>query len=575
MEKYLLEFERWKSTLPKDGEEYLALEEMEKNRAFIEDCFYKELTFGTSGLRGIMGVGTNRMNKLVVSRATRGLCRYAHKKQMSDRKLSFIIAYDSRKNSKKFAEEAARIISENGDKAIIFRDIAPIPLLSYVIGQMKADYGIMITASHNHKSYNGYKVYSDRGYQILDEEAEGILAEIEKLDILQDCKNCENRSSHISTENIEYVDARLEENFLNDIVRELGEMEGDLKQIKIVYSPLNGTGADYVRKLMKASEVNMIEVQSQWEADGEFQTCPYPNPERKEVYDEGIKIMKEEAADALLLTDPDSDRMGIATSEGILSGNEIAILMAYYLCEQIRRQGCSGEEYRGYKSIVSTPIIDKILHRDGIEMQNTLVGFKYMGKAIDEAAMKEKKLILAFEEGNGYLAFSKVRDKDGISSLFLMCKILSFYKAAGMTLQQTLKRIYAEFGIHREYGREYIFEGSKGEADMKNIMKYLRGNQKEIMKKMDAAYVRDYKHKTECLSCDETSKEYEDNLPISDTIEIGNKGYKLIIRPSGTEPKLKCYLMIWGEDEDNIGKMKNDMLKSLDEIVKGRLQNEK
>ena len=533
------------------------LRAMRGDRGKIEEAFYKDLEFGTSGLRGIMGPGSNRMNCFVVARVSQGLSDYINKTlkiSESEKIPKVLISYDSRHNSKEFAQITAKILSANGIRAYVFKELTPVSLLSYGIRHMNCDYGVMITASHNSREYNGYKVYNRFGGQILEDEAEKILKEIEKLDIFDDVKEG-------TEENISYIGDKLVNDYVSETLdKSFRKGARDIAKLSVVYSPLNGTGRIPVNMLMNGigvGEIHMVKEQTM--PDGDFTTCPKPNPERSEVYDLGMKLLKKEKADILILTDPDCDRIGVAEEEGLLNGNQLGILLFDYIC----RHGKLPEGATAVRSIVSTPLLDAIAEDYGVKVENTLIGFKYIGEKIDRL---NGKYIFGFEEGNGYLAFDHMRDKDGASTAMLVCEMAAEYKAKGMNLHKGLKKIYKKYGIYGEKVINYSFEGKEGLERREAVMNYLRGDVENSLKGHSIVSVIDYKLQQKHF-VDFGVGSYT-KLPVSNILEYQVEGgQKFIIRPSGTEPNLKVYLFAKSKYQGGVAKKIEKMEKEITRIV--------
>lgn len=568
MEKILKQYNRWVNHEDMPADLLEELNDMKDDHKKIEEAFYKDLEFGTSGLRGIMGPGNNRMNDFVVARATQGLANYMKKTlnfaNWENNMPSVVISYDSRFNSRKFATITAEVFSANGIKAYIFEEMMPVSLLSFAVRHLGCQYGIMITASHNSKEYNGYKVYNRHGSQIIGDEPKLILNEIDALDIFKDVKAGLD-------DNVVWLDGELKDIFVEKaLVNSLrygkeSEYEGprDIENLKVVYSPLNGSGRVPVLDVISKLGVKEIyTVAEQLEEDGSFATCPKPNPEKPEVYELGRKLLAEKNADILIVTDPDCDRIGVATGEKVLSGNQLAVLLFDYIC---RHKKPLPRRAVAVRSIVSTPLVDAIAADYGVEIQETLIGFKYIGEKIDQLG---KDYIFGFEEGNGYLAFDHMRDKDGVSTAMLVCEMAAEYKAQGLTLDKALKKIYKKYGYYGEKVVNYTFSGIEGLKRREEIMNYLRSDVENNLKSYDMEVVYDYKLQQKHiinLGIGSFTKQ-----PVSNILEYHlGKGLKVIIRPSGTEPLLKAYLFARSKYEIGVGKKLDKMEKTIEKIVYG------
>lgn len=523
------EYRRWLEKSVKDVQLQQELEQLADNEEERIDSFYTDLQFGTSGLRGIIGAGTNRMNEYVVRRTTQGLADYLNGHCSEP---SIVIAYDSRKKSKVFALETAKTLRGNGIEVFLFQEIAPVSLLSYAIGRLHCSMGIMITASHNPKIFNGYKVYNQNGYQIVGEEADQISEAIDQLDFFEGIR--------VSEEGIRFVDEWVCDDFIAKITSFslLSGQKKTLSTLSVVYSPLNGAGNRYVRQVLaNIGFENLTVVPSQENPDENFTTCPTPNPEKITAYTESFKVLDQIGGDVIIATDPDSDRVGLCLLyEGmkvLLTGNQLGILIFDYLCQ--RRKAKPGQVV--IKSIVSTPLIEKMAEKYGLQVINTLTGFKYIGELITALSNRgeEKSYFFGFEESNGYLINPFIRDKDGVSSAMIAVEMAAYHKAQGKNLIERLQEIYAEFGTCRDKTRNYFFEGPYGAMAMKSLMNHFRREIDDSIGGRKILKKRDYMEET--------------GLPKADVVEfILEGGARFIIRPSGTEVKIKVYLF---ETENN------------------------
>ena len=541
----LNEYKRWENNISGSYNEHIILDNLIVNDSELYDSFYKEINFGTSGLRGIMGLGPNRMNKYVVTRATRGLSEYL--KTLKPQGANVLISYDTRNHSQEFAKITARVFLDMGIDAYIFKEPTPVPVLSYAIRSTKADLGIMITASHNPKIYNGYKVYNSDGHQIVGSQADDIMKEICKWDYfdLPDKKI-----------KLKYVSNDISEQFMKSTMNSCDSILNDCsisydKSLNIIYTPLNGTGRDYVMKALKLRGFENVHiVKSQEMYDGNFPTCPVPNPEKIAAYNEAFYTLDNEEADLIIATDPDCDRVGVAMYfdgvKRILTGNQIAILIFDFICniKQNQSYNCNDisdddtndnilkKESKGIamRSVVSTALFDKIAEAHDIEVVKTLTGFKYMGQfmsKMEEAGLIDN-FIFAFEESNGYLFNSELRDKDGVGAAVLIAEMAAYYKSIGISLSERLDKIYDLYGQYHDKTKNYVFKGVEGSEIIDGIMSYFRFNIKGFLGGIEVLEKIDY-------LCDEGN--LCDNI-----IEFKLRDHGiLIIRPSGTEPKLKAY----------------------------------
>lgn len=552
------EYERWCLYASADQDVAEELKEMAENKAVIEDAFYKNLAFGTGGLRGIIGAGTNRMNIYTVAKASQGLANYVNQKYKNAQS-SIAISYDSRIKSEKFAKVAARVFSANGIHVFIYPKLMPTPCLSFAVRKLQCVAGIMVTASHNPAKYNGYKVYGEDGCQITTKVAEEILAEIEKIDIFGsgDIKGLDNTSEeelNLQQEKIETISEDVITAFVECVKGEsllpmpLNDALGQIdRNVSIIYSPLNGTGLEMIlRTLRESGYTNITTVKEQEAPDGNFSTCPYPNPEIREAMELGISYARKYNADLFLATDPDCDRVGIAVKNTIktpgeqeledfvlLSGNETGILLLDYICSRRQQMGTMPKHPVMIKTIVTTDMAERIAAHYGVETIHVLTGFKFIGEQIGflEKQGREKDYIFGFEESYGYLSGSYVRDKDAVNGAFLICEMFAYYQSQGIRLLEKLQELYKRYGYCMNTLHSYEFEGIAGFEKMKRIMRKFREDVSSFAGKKVI----------QCL-------DYEmglNGLPKSDVLKFVLEGdCSLVVRPSGTEPKLKIYLSI-------------------------------
>ena len=537
LEKSLSEYKIWLDKTKNDSYMQKELAQLESSPDELMECFAGDLSFGTSGIRGIIGPGPRRINKYVIARATQGLSDYINMRaeKGEDIKKRVVIACDSRRFSTQFAKETAEVLSGNGIKAYLFSEISPVPLLSYSIGVLDCDYGIMITASHNPSIFNGYKVYNKYGYQVVGEEPKAILDAINANDFFDSIKK--------STDNIELLEDEIPDEFSNNIkeITQPFARKEDEPDIRIVYTPLNGAGRNYVyRALHDAGFNNVISVPSQDGFDENFTTCKKPNPEKLSAYNEAFKVLDQVGADIIISTDPDSDRVGVALvhdeTKINLTGNQIGLLILDHLCKI--RPPKSGQVV--FRSIVSTPLFDRMADANGLDTRYTLAGFKYIGNAlqgmIDEG--NEADYYFGFEESHGYLISPFLRDKDAISSAVILASIAAKQKKRGQDLIDHLEEIYGNYGTLIDRAKNFTFEGLKGQETMNNIMEYLRN---EVTEKIGDLYIED---KVDYLS-DDT------NLDKANIIKFDmDDGSTVIVRPSGTEPKIKVYMFLTDPTSD-------------------------
>lgn len=509
----------------------------------INDRFYRDLEFGTGGLRGVIGAGTNRMNIYVVRRATQGLCNYLKCTSLPQ---SVAIAYDSRIKSDLFAMEAARVIAANGLTAYIYPRLEPTPALSWAVRYYGCGAGICVTASHNPAKYNGYKVYGADGCQITLDVANAVLNEINSLDMFSDVKICTEKEGRDSGK-IVIIGEECIEAFL-DAVQERTLSGGEKLDLKLVYTPLNGSGLECVKKILnRVGITDVTVVPEQEKPDGNFPTCPYPNPEIREAMECGLALCREIKPDLLLGTDPDCDRMGVAVPEGddyrLITGNEMGVLLLDYICRKRLENGTMPKNPVAITTIVSTDMADAVANAYGVELRRVLTGFKFIGEQIAmlEADNETDRYIFGFEESYGYLSGSHVRDKDAVNASMLACEMTAWYKKQGMTLAEAIDALYEKFGFYRNDLASFAYEGAAGMQKMADIMDNLRANPPKTLDGKAVIKVVDYNLGV-------------NGLPKSNVLEYQTEGAKILVRPSGTEPKVKIYL---SAREDSMQKAKD------------------
>ena len=551
------EYTRWLKYAVEDKDLTAELIEMQEDGAKQEDAFYRNLEFGTGGLRGVIGAGTNRMNIYTVAKASQGLAEYV--KNHGGQKKGIAVSYDSRIKSDVFARVAAQVFAGNGIQVYIYDELMPTPCLSFAVRRLGCEAGIMVTASHNPSKYNGYKVYGSDGCQITTEAAAAILDEIEAVDIFEGILKM-NFDEAVDCGRIRWISSEVTADFVDCVKKQsvLGALDQVDKDVAIVYSPLNGTGLKPVlRTLGESGFTNITVVKEQEAPDGHFPTCPYPNPEIREAMALGIEYAKERDADLLLATDPDCDRVGIAVKDEqgnhvLLSGNETGMLLLDYICSRRRANGTMPEHPVMIKTIVTIDMAERIAAHYGVETKNVLTGFKFIGEQIGllEEKGQESSYIFGFEESYGYLSGSYVRDKDGVNAAFLICEMFAYYKAQGISLWQKLKELYQTYGYCLNTLHSFTFEGAAGFLKMKEIMASLRQGIDMIGGKR-------------VLECLDYSRGL-DGLPKSDVLKFMLEDYcSVVIRPSGTEPKMKVYLSVSAEDMEMAGRIEAEMAESL------------
>ena len=535
-------YERWLAAELDDADLKPELESVKGDDAAIQDRFAVALKFGTAGLRGVIGAGTNRMNIYVVRQATQGLANWVKTQGGSQ---TVAISYDSRIKSNLFAKTAAEVLAANGIKVRIYSALMPVPALSFATRYYKCNAGIMVTASHNPAKYNGYKAYGPDGCQMTDEAADIVYAEIQQTDILTGAKLISFEDG-MAQGLIEYVGDDCI-NALYAAIEARSIRPGICKTagLKLVYSPLNGSGLVPVTHVLGDIGITDITiVPEQKDPDGNFPTCPYPNPEIFEALRLGLELAEKSGADLMLATDPDADRVGIAVkckdgSYELLSGNEVGVLLLDYICAGRIEQGTMPKNPVMCKSIVSTPLADKVAEHYGVECRNVLTGFKWIGDQIAklEADGEVDRFIFGFEESYGYLAGPYVRDKDAIIGSMLICEMAAYYRAKGSSIKEELERIYTEYGRYLNKVDSFEFPGLSGMDKMADIMQNLRVNPPKDFAGDKVVKVADYK------------KPEETGLPAANVlIYTLESGATVVVRPSGTEPKIKTYFTTKGKD---------------------------
>lgn len=536
------EYTRWIDYAVEDTDVAEELKQMAGDYAKLEDAFYRNLEFGTGGLRGVIGAGTNRMNIYTVAKASQGLAAYVKKQGGHEKGIA--VSYDSRIKSDLFARVVAQVFAANGIQVYLYNELMPTPCLSFAVRKLGCAAGVMVTASHNPSKYNGYKVYGSDGCQITTEAAAAILSEIEAVDVFDGVSRM-NFDEAVGSGRIHWIDSEVVTDFV-DFVRSqsvLGSQDVVDRDVAIVYSPLNGTGLKPVLRTLKESGfTNITVVKEQEKPDGYFPTCPYPNPEIREAMNLGIEYARRYNADLLLATDPDCDRVGIAVKDEkgnhvLLSGNETGMLLLDFICGRRMANGTMPENPVMIKTIVTIDMAERIADHYGVSTRNVLTGFKFIGEQIGllEKEGQEQRYIFGFEESYGYLSGSYVRDKDGVDAAFMICEMFAYYKAQNISLWERLQKLYQTYGYCLNTLHSFTFEGSAGFRKMKEIMATLRKGIEIIGGK-------------KVLRCLDYS-EGLDGLPKSDVLKFILEGNcSVVVRPSGTEPKMKVYVSVSAED---------------------------
>jgi phosphoglucomutase len=566
MSKEQAELRRWleEVTDPELSAELLSIRNEEKE---VHERFYRSLEFGTGGLRGELGAGTNRMNIYTVRQATQGFAAYL---LTQDEKPSAAISYDSRHQSDVFARETARVLAANGVKVYLYPHLMPTPALSFAVLDRHCTGGVMVTASHNPARYNGYKAYAADGAQISGHVAAAVSEEIEKTDIFRDVKLADFEEA-LADGRIEYIgDALIERYYAAVMAQALRPELGKAAGLRLVYTPLNGSGLVPVMTVLKRmGHTDITVVPEQEQPNGDFPTCPYPNPEILEAMQLGLNLCEKLGADLLLATDPDSDRVGTAVLQNgtprLISGNEMGVLLLDYICRTRLELHKMPEHPVAVRSIVSTTMTDAIAAHYGVEMRQVLTGFKYIGEQIAhlEAEGHPERFIFGFEESYGYLAGGYVRDKDAVVASMLICEMAAWYKGQGKNLGEALDDLYAQYGFYFNKVDSYTFPGSDGMEKMAVLMETLRTELPIAIAGRPVTGHTDY----------EAGKRYEDGegetptgLPVSNVMEfrLGKEG-SLVARPSGTEPKLKFYYSLRAADRPTAEKAYGEIKASVED----------
>ena len=527
------EYSRWLERAVDDSDLIEELRGLDPDGGEVSDRFYRDLAFGTGGLRGVLGAGTNRMNIYTVRRATQGLCAWL---KASGGTPSVAIAHDSRIKSGLFAREAARVLAANGVTAWIYPRLEPTPALSWAVRYFHCGAGICVTASHNPAKYNGYKVYGPDGGQITLAAAEHVQAAIDSTDPF-DGVALADFDAAVADGRIRYIPEQCLEDFL-DAVQKLS-LSGGAEDLSVVYTPLNGSGLECVTKILGRIGVKDVTVVPEQEhPDGRFPTCPYPNPEEREAMQRGLELCEKLHPDLLLGTDPDCDRMGSAVPEGdgyrLLTGNEMGVLLLDYICRRRMELGTMPEKPVAVTTIVSTDMADAVAAEYGVELRRVLTGFKFIGEQIGllEAEGHGERFLFGFEESYGYLSGSHVRDKDAVNASMLCCEMAAWYKKQGMTLADAIRALYEKHGYTCCAVKSFAFEGEGGMERMAAVMDSLRAAPPAEIAGRAVTGRTDY----------QTGEGVALELPRSNVLEYRMDGAKLIVRPSGTEPKIKVYL---------------------------------
>lgn len=563
-------YDQWLSAAVADKDLIPELESIKGDEDAVLDRFYKNLEFGTAGLRGVIGAGTNRMNVYTVNQATQGLADYLNENFENP---SVAIAYDSRIKSEDFAKGAAGVLAANGIKVYIYPELVPTPMLSFAVRRLGCCSGIIITASHNPSKYNGYKCYDPNGYQMTDEAAAKTYEYIQKTDMFSGVKTMDFDDA-LAEDMVDYIENWLVEEFYEKVLACRVNPEDTKKAgLKVIYTPLNGTGNKPVRTILKKAGVaDVTIVKEQEKPDGNFPTCPYPNPEIRQAFEYAIKAAEGTEADLLLATDPDCDRVGIAVRDGedyvLMTGNEVGAMLCEYLLSSLKEQGKLPEKPVVVKTIVTTPLIEAIASAYGAETADLLTGFKYIGELVTnlEKNGEEDRYIVGMEESYGYLRGAHARDKDAVVASLLICEMASYYKLRGISLKQFMDSIYDKYGMYLNTVLNFAFEGASGMQKMSEIMETLRNDPPKAIAGAKVVKVADYKLSA---STDvETGEKTEIALPKSNVLSYSlPDNSKVIVRPSGTEPKIKVYITACGNSRGESERKTEEISKAMSEIL--------
>lgn len=572
---YKEKYEEWLNSPVFDKEVKEELEGIKSNEKEIEDRFYKELEFGTAGLRGVVGYGTNRMNKYTVGKATLGLARYIVKQNGQNRGVA--IAYDCRHMSKEFSEEVAAILNYNGIKTYVFDDLRPTPELSFAVRELKCISGIVITASHNPPEYNGYKVYWEDGAQIIAPVDEEIINEVNSIQDYSQIKLMDKKEA-IEKGLYNVIGKEIDDKYIEAIKKNIlnwDAIKAQADKLKVVYTPLHGTGGKLAPRILEEMGLKSIYyVKEQMEPNGDFPTVEYPNPEDPKAFKCAIELAKKVDADIILANDPDADREGMFVRDNNgeyvrFNGNMTSLLIAEYLFSQMKEKNIIPENGAMIKTIVSSNLADAIAKEYNLKLYKTLTGFKHMAKIIRENEISnENKVLFSYEESFGCIIGTHVRDKDGIVAIMSICELAAYYKNKGISVYEQMQNIYKKYGYYLEDQYTITIKGAEGAIKIKEIMEKMRKNPPENIGKYKIVSISDYQLKKYNNLI--TKEEKETTLPKSNVLyyELENDNW-CCIRPSGTEPKIKMYFGIkennYNDAKNNLEYLKNEMIK----IVEG------
>lgn len=571
---YLEKYEFWLASEAFDDETKAELEAIRGDEKEIKERFYKDLEFGTGGLRGIIGAGTNRMNKYTVGKATQGLASYILKNNPDGAKMGVAIAYDSRNMSPEFAERAALVLNANGIKSYIFDELRPTPELSYAVRSLGCTAGIVVTASHNPPEYNGYKVYWADGAQVVAPKDRGIIEEVNAVADFADIKTIDKEEA-VKAGLFNVIGSDIDDGFVNAVLEQAVRPEEVKKaeDIVIVYTPLHGTGNKPVRRVLKeAGFKNVFVVPQQELPDKNFSTVGYPNPEDPKAFTLAIELAKEKNADIVVGTDPDADRIGVVIKDkdggySVMTGNMTGALLTEYVLGGRKEKGRLPKNAAVIKTIVTTEMVRAIAENYDAQLIEVLTGFKYIGEKIKQFEEDNSRtFVFGFEESYGCLSGTYARDKDAVGAAMLVCEMAAYYKNRGMTLYDALNELYEKYGVYREGVKSVTLKGIDGAEQIQKIMAYLRANTPIEFAGHRTIWKKDYKTK-EFVNI-ATGETEESTLPVSDVLYYNlEDGAWLCVRPSGTEPKIKFYMGVRGISVKEAERKVEAMENAVDELL--------
>ena len=562
-------YKLWCEKATADADLIAELNSMNGNEELISDAFYRDLEFGTAGLRGVIGAGTNRMNIYTVGQASQGLAAYVNSVSKNG---SIAIAYDSRIKSDLFAKTAASVFAANGIKVYIYKELMPTPMLSFAVRRLSCDAGVVVTASHNPAKYNGYKAYGPDGCQLSPDAADYVLSIMESVDMFSGVKSIDFEEG-VKSGIIEYIGDDVIEDYLDNVEKQRVSTDIDVSGLKVIYTPLNGSGNKPVRSILKRIGLTDVTVVPEQEMpDGNFPTAPYPNPEIRQAFECALKMAETVKPDLLLATDPDSDRVGSAIAVNgeykLLSGNDVGALLLNYVLMRRSEAGTLPNNPIAVKTIVSTELCQKICDYYGCELINVLTGFKVIGEQITilEKKNEQNRYVFGFEESYGYLAGSYVRDKDAVVGSMLICEMTAYYKTLGKTLEDVLEELYKQFGYYYSAQKSFVFEGQSGMEKISSLMSSLRS---ETPKEVCGARVIKFNDSQKSVSTDVASgKETVLTLPKSNVLSYFlSDGSSFIVRPSGTEPKIKLYINAVGKTAEDAENKRSELIEECTKLL--------